>query len=304
MTVLEVIQRCTEFLSKKEVEPARLQAELLLAHVLGMARMQLYLSFERVLTLSEETTLRALVRRRGLREPLQHILGSTSFCGLEIQVDRRVLIPRVETELLAEQGWLFLNERALDQPAQTGPGAGPGSSGRASPPLRALDFGTGSGCVAIALAVKCPSARVVALDLSAAALEVARNNAARHSVSDRVDFVQGAGLSALSDDRAYDLIAANPPYVTTGDIPKLQPEVRDYDPPMALDGGPDGLAFFRLLAVHAGRLLKNTGKMMLEFGDRQEHDVKKILEDENWIVERIQSDYTQRPRILIARTTT
>src|ERR1051325_7530406 len=158
MTVLEVIQRSTEFLAKKGVDSPRLQTELLLAHLLKLPRMQLYLNFERALSPVELDSLRDLVKRRGAREPLQHLVGSTSFCGLEIAVNRDVLIPRPETEQLAERAWRFLG--GLRPEACT-----------------ALDFGTGSGCVAIALAVKCPPARVIAVDLSEAALKVARQNA-------------------------------------------------------------------------------------------------------------------------------
>jgi release factor glutamine methyltransferase len=141
VTVLEAIQRSVDFLAKKGVDSPRLQSELLLAHALGVPRMKLYLDFERALTTAEQDQLRELIRRRGLREPLQHIVGSTSFCGLEIAVNRHVLVPRPETELLAEGGWQFLNSRP------------------ASPAPSALDFGTGSGCLSIALAGKCPAAR-------------------------------------------------------------------------------------------------------------------------------------------------
>src|SRR5690349_5934681 len=201
VTVLEVIQRTTGFLAKKGVESARLQAELLVAHVLQMPRMQVYLNFERVLTTAEEDTLRQLVVRRGEREPLQHILGSTSFCGLEMVVNRQVLVPRPETELLAEQGWTYLNRRAGD----------------GLEPI-ALDFGTGSGCLAIALAVHCPQAQITALDISAEALEIARSNAARHGVDGRIRFQQGNGLSALAGERGFDLIVANPPYIPSSEI--------------------------------------------------------------------------------------
>ena len=137
VTILQVIQRSAEFLAKNGVDSPRLQVELLLAHVLKLPRMKLYLNFERALTDAETDTFRELIKRRSQREPLQHITGSTSFCGLEIAVNRHVLVPRPETEILAELGWQFLN---------------PHSEGRA------LDFGTGSGCIAIALAAKSPTA--------------------------------------------------------------------------------------------------------------------------------------------------
>ena len=180
MTVLEGIQKSAEFLAKKEVDSPRLQAELLLAHVLKLPRMKLYLEFERVLTPTQVDELRAVIRRRGRREPLQHIVGSISFCGLEIAVGPEVLIPRPETELLAEAGWSFLST------------LGPQSS-------TALDFGTGSGCIAVALAVKCPAAQICATDISQVALAVAGQNAARLQVAERIRCLWGDGFAALAD---------------------------------------------------------------------------------------------------------
>ena len=283
MTVLEGIQRSTEFLAKKEVESPRLQAELLLAHVLKLPRMRLYLDFERTLGAAEVDAFRELVRRRGAREPLQYITGTTSFCGLEVAVNSHVLIPRPDTELLAERGWQFLQEVSTlnHEPF-------------------ALDFGTGSGCVAIALAVNCPAARVGALDSSAEALELAQANAARHGVSERVEFINGARLASVVG-RKFHLIISNPPYIPTNEIESLQPEVRDYEPRQALDGGEDGLGFFRRLAEEGGPLLEPAGRLMVEFGDGQAEAVREIFESGKWIVEAIQADYTQRPRIAILK---
>jgi len=283
VTVLEVIQRSTEFLTRKGVESARLQTELLLAHVLKLPRMQLYLNFERVLSPHEQDQVRELIKRRAQREPLQHILGSTCFCGLEIAVNRHVLIPRPETELLAEQGWTFLNQRP-ERPAAA-----------------ALDFGTGSGCVAVALAVKSPAAQILAFDIAPEAIEAAQRNATQNGVASRIRFLLGNGLAAVPAGLVFDLIISNPPYIPTAEINKLEPEVRDYDPRVALDGGADGLKFYRQLAGEAGRLLKPDGKVMLEFGDGQEKPLAELFEKENWIVERVVEDYTNRPRILIAR---
>ncbi len=279
MTVLEVIQRSTDFLAKKGVESPRLQIELLLAHVLQLPRLKLYLNFERALTEAELETLRALVKRRGEREPLQHILGSTSFCGLEIEVNRHVLIPRPETELLAERAAGLLN-------------------GGEAPAV--LDFGTGSGCLAIALAVKCPMARIHALDVSEEALNVARANAARHGASERIQFLQGDGLAALPGDARYDLIVSNPPYIPTAEIATLEPEVRDHDPRAALDGGTDGLEFYRRLAGGAPERLQPGGRMVWEIGDGQETALRELLAGQMWIVEAVERDYTGRPRILTA----
>ncbi len=195
MTVLEAIQKSTEFLAKKGVESPRLQIELLLAHLLKMPRMKLYLNFERALTPAETDALRELVKRRGRREPLQHITGSVSFCGLEIAVNRHALVPRPETELLAEAGWQFLIGRSPCRRPNSGRPPQPSPNGFPT----ALDFGTGTGCLAIALAVKCPQAIIMATDVSAEALALAKENAARHNVSERIEFLQGNGFAALQN---------------------------------------------------------------------------------------------------------
>jgi release factor glutamine methyltransferase len=282
VTVLEVIQKSAEFLAKKGVDSPRLQTELLLAHVLQLPRMKLYLNFERKLSDPELDSLRTLVQRRGQREPLQHLVGTASFCGLEISVNRHVLIPRPETELLAEAGWQFLS--TFDSRLAT-----------------ALDFGTGSGCIAIALAAKCPGVHVVALDISKDALAAAQQNAARNHVAARIEFRHGDGFAALKSDERFDLIISNPPYIASEEIETLQPEVRDHDPRGALDGGADGLDFYRRLAVEAVRHLQPQGKLMVEFGDGQAEAINAIFGAQNWQVEAVREDYTRRQRFLIAR---
>lgn len=283
MTVLEVIQRSTEYLTRKGVESARLQAELLLAHVLGRPRLQLYLEFERRLTAAELDRLRELVRRRGAREPLQYLLGTVNFCGLELAVSPAVLIPRPETEWLAERAWTFLA----------------GRGGGDAPPA-ALDFGTGSGCLAIALAARCPAALVVATDVSAAALDVARGNAARLGVEARIQFLLGEGFAGLPPEARFDLIVANPPYIPSAEIARLQPEVRDHEPRVALDGGPDGLAVIRRLAGEGRGWLKPGGRLMTELGDGQAESAAELFGAAGWAGVTVENDWTNRPRMLIA----
>jgi release factor glutamine methyltransferase len=318
VTVLEAIQKSTEFLAKKGVESPRLQTELLLAHLLKLPRMKLYLNFERALTPAETDGLREFIKRRGQREPLQHIIGSTSFCGLEIAVNRHALVPRPETELLAELGWEFLSSRGRESAHSSEQN----DQRRLTSAATALDFGTGTGCIAIALAVKCPSAKVVATDVSPDALALAKQNAGRHNAAERIEFLQGDGFAALQNAGQasclfpsekkkletggtpvlhFDLIISNPPYIPSAEIATLQPEVRDFDPRAALDGGVDGLDFYRKLAMESKPFLKPGGKIMLEFGDGQADAVRKIFEAEKWIVEAVREDYSQRARILIAR---
>jgi release factor glutamine methyltransferase len=289
VTVLEGIQKSAAFLAKKDVESPRLQAELLLAHILKLPRMKLYLNFERALTSAETDGLRGMIRRRGQREPLQHIIGSTSFCGLEIAVNRHVLIPRPETELLAEEGWKFLQSCRGE------------SEGGTRDVFNVLDFGTGSGCIAIALAVKCPDAHFCALDVSPEALAVAWKNVANHHATERVQIMQSDGFAALPKEGRFDLIVSNPPYIPTADIASLQPEVRDYDPHEALDGGQDGLNFYRKLAAESRLFLKSDGRIMLELGAGQADAVREIYEKQNWVVEAIKEDYNRHQRILMAK---
>jgi len=283
VTVLEAIQRSTGFLARKGVDSPRLQVELLLAHALGVPRLKLYLNFEQKLTGANLETVRELVRRRGNREPLQHIIGSTSFCGFEIKVNRHVLVPRPETEMLAERAWQFL--AALNPP----PGA-------------ALDFGTGSGCLAIALAARCPGAQVHAADISVEALRVARENAALNNLIGKIQFHSGDGFAALPHGLPFDLIVSNPPYVPSEEIEALAPEVRDHDPRLALDGGADGLDFYRRLAAEAANHLRPAGRIMLESGDGQAEPIRQLFVQHKWVVECVEDDYTGRPRILTLRS--
>jgi len=282
VTVLEVIQRSAPFLEQKGVESPRLQIELMLAQVLKMPRLKLYLNFDRPLAESELVALREMVKRRAAREPLQHILGSTSFCGLEIKSSRAALVPRPETELLAERAWRFLS--TLNSQSST-----------------VLDFGTGTGCIAIAIARNAPHTDVHAVDVSNEALTLARENTSANNLDGQITFHQGDGFAAVPQGSSFDLIVSNPPYIALAEIATLEPEVRDFDPRAALDGGEDGLDFYRLLAREARVYLKPHGRLMLEFGDGQAEDLKKIFSAEKWIVEEIVADYSARPRILMAR---
>lgn len=281
MTVLEVIQRSSEFLAKRGVDSPRLQTELLLAQVLGLPRMKLYLNFERKLNEAELDKLRQFVKRRGEREPLQHIIGSTSFCGLEIAVSGAVLIPRPETELLAERAVKFLQTRGV-------PGAA------------VLDFGTGSGCLAIVIATQAAGTKVHAVDISETALAVAHGNADRLGLNGQIQFHRGDGFAVVPAEQRFDLIVSNPPYIATEEIAALEPEVRDHDPRVALDGGSDGLDFYRRLAAEAGARLNPGGRLLLELGDGQDAAVRVLCESAGWRVEAVENDYTGRARILIA----
>lgn len=285
MTVVEVIQKGADHLAKKGVDSPRLQIELMLAHVLGMPRLNLYLNFDRVLQNSELDVVRDWVKRRGQREPLQYLLGCTSFCGIDLQVGPGVLIPRPETEVLAEHAWTWLREGRIQD----------------MPEIHVLDFGTGSGCLAVALALHCETARLWAVDKSAPALEVAEANARKHQVHDRICFLQGDDLGVVSNQR-FHLIVSNPPYIPSREIARLQPEVRDHEPHLALDGGEDGLVVLRQLALSAKDRLAPGGRFMAEFGDGQELLLPALFPAPPWRQIQFQPDNSGRPRILIAES--
>ncbi len=320
MTVLEVIQGATRYLEERGVGSARLQAEWLLAGVLCVPRLQLYLDFSRQVGASELDALRPLVRRRGRREPLQYILGTAVFCGLELRVSSAVLIPRPETEQLAERGWTLLKMRRgehspspdsspeplnrslqLEEGIHGGDQAHEEGSAHGADAPRVLDFGTGSGCLAIALAAHVPEAKITAVDRSEEALAVARANAQRHGVADRIEFAQADGLDRMKTEGGFDLLIANPPYVPTAEIARLEPEVRDHEPRLALDGGADGLEFYRLLERQSPGVLRPRGQILWEFGDGQAEAIRAMLDASGWRQISVHLDLSGRPRFIEAR---
>jgi release factor glutamine methyltransferase len=243
---------------------------------------------------------------------------------LEIAVNRHALVPRPETESLAELGWQFLNQLGQNSHGRADLPVGPDAQQRVpTESRRALDLGTGTGCITIALAVKCPAAKIVATDIAKDALALAKENASRHNVAERIEFLQSDGFAALTErwgerprepgedvtndgspgvsPHQFDLIISNPPYIPSAEIVTLQPEVRDFDPRSALDGGADGLDFYRLIASQAAAFLNPGGKVMLEFGDGQAEVIRQIFENEKWIVEALKEDYSHRPRILTVK---
>ena len=208
-------------------------------------------------------------------------------------LSRAALVPRPETELLAERAWQFLSTAATS--------ISPGPGQRDAGGTLALDLGTGTGCIAIAIAKKVPGVAVHAVDISPEALALARENVAANEVGAQIVFHLGDAFAALPAWMKFDLIVSNPPYIAAEEIATLSPEVRDFDPRLALDGGADGLDFYRRLASEAVAFLKPHGQLMMEFGDGQETALEKLFFDEKWIVEGIVADYSSRPRILIAR---
>jgi release factor glutamine methyltransferase len=247
LSVLEIIKRSTEFLEKRGVESPRLNAELLIGHALGLKRMQLYLQFERPLTEGELARIRPLVKRRGNREPVQYIVGETEFCGLKLKVDRRALIPRPETEYLLE----LLGPRV---PA---------------PPTCALDLGTGSGAIALALARTYPDAQITAVDRCEEALALARENTLATGLGDRVNLLISDWFSALVPVAQFQLIVANPPYLSDQETAAAEPEVNEFEPTSALSAGSNAAAALEEIIAQAGPFLAPGGLLACETGPGQ-----------------------------------
>jgi len=247
-TILKVLNWTKGYLADKGVENARLEAEWLLSFALGLDRVGLYVNFEKPLLSAELAAIRGMVSRRGRREPLQYILGSQEFMGLEFRVTPAVLIPRHDTETLVRE-------------AVT----------RAGGAKRALDIGAGSGCIAVALAKLLPAVEVSAVEQSDAALVVARENAKINGVT--VRFVHGSLFEPFSGE-LFDLIVSNPPYIPTGDLAGLQPEVRDFEPKEALDGGVAGLDFYHIIIPAASAYLSPGGWLLVEVGIGQAEAVR------------------------------
>lgn len=279
LTVLEIIQRTTEYLAGRGVESPRLNAELLIGHTLGLKRMQLYLEFERPLTETELGVLRPLVRRRGQREPLQYIVGHTEFAGVGLKVDRRALIPRPETERLVE---LVLEW-----------------AGRNPPVARVLDLGAGSGAIALALARGLPGVEVVAAERSPEALELARENAQAAGLTERVSLVLSDWFAAVPTG-PFDVVASNPPYLTAEETAATAPEVRDHEPQAALLGGTDGLRDLRVLIEAAPRFLRRGGLLALETGISQHPVLLPQLREAGYSVAESRTDLTGRDRFILA----
>ncbi|MEP6602940.1 MAG: peptide chain release factor N(5)-glutamine methyltransferase [Spartobacteria bacterium] len=278
MTVLEVLQLSTAYLTQRKIDNARLNAEHLLAHVLGRKRIELYLEFERVLEVAELAPLRDLVKRRGEGEPLQHLLGTVEFCGRTFLCDKRALVPRPETEelvemLMADGRWQMADGRIVD-------------------------VGTGSGVIALSLAAKFPEAKIHAVDASDDALALARENTERLGLTTRIQFSRGHLLEGA--EGKFDLVVANLPYVSAQDRQSLTREVLR-DPEIALFGGEQGDELIRELIAQAPAHLSPNGLLALEIGLGQSEALQSFLGEKNYHDTESKSDYSGIPRFLFAR---
>ena len=278
MTVLDVLQSTIAYFKKRKIDNPRLNAEHLLAHVLGRTRMELYLEFERNLVEIELTMLRELVRRRGQGEPLQHLLGTVEFCGHSFLCDRRAMVPRPETEELVE----LLEAEVRSQRSD----------------VSIIDVGTGAGIIALSLAAKFPGAEIVAVDLSDEALALARKNAERLGLSARIQFAKSNLLAEV--DGVFDLVIANLPYISMQDRHLLSREIL-HDPEIALFAGVKGDELICALIEQAPPHLRPGGLLALEIGLGQSDALFSTLAEKNYRDICSRNDYSGKTRFLFAR---
>jgi release factor glutamine methyltransferase len=272
-TLLKLLRWTTEFFAEKGIDNPRLDAELLLAHILELDRVGLYLNFERPLNAQELDTIRPLVKRRGQREPLQYLIGQTEFWSLPFEVTPAVLIPRADTEILVEE--------ALSRAEEDG---------------ALLDVGTGSGAIVVSLASELADWQLAGLDISTEALEVARRNAEKNGVAEQVQFLHG-DLAELPQQQ-YDLIVSNPPYIAQVEWDELMPEVRCFEPQQALLATDNGLDCYRKLAAQVQKRLKLNGWLLVEIGYQQADAVQQLFEDAGLQDVYVRDDYAGQPRVV------
>jgi len=280
-TVLELITVTTQLFAKHNVDSPRLEAELLLAHVLGVERIQLYVRFDQPLAEAEVARFRELVKRRGRHEPVHYILGHREFWSLDLQVERGVLIPRPDTECLVEEAVAWL---------------------RAHPTATLVaDVGTGSGAIAIALAKELPTLTVYAGDVAEVPLRVAADNAKKNEVGERVTVVRADLLAPLAEaaGRRFDVLVSNPPYIALHELATLEPHVRDWEPREALLGGADGLDVVRALVAQLATGLALGGAAFIEVGSGQ-GEAAKALFAPSFDEVRIRKDYAGLDRVIVA----
>ena len=278
-TVRDLLAWTADYFKSKGFEAGRLEVQILLAHVLSCPRIELVARSDEVPEAKTRATFRELVTRRAAGWPVAYLTGEREFYLLKFDVSPAVLIPRPETETLVQEALTRLK-------------------GRPAPAV--LDLGTGSGCVAVSIAHQNKAGRVTAVDVSPDAAAVARRNAARHGVADRLTVLVGDLFTPLPPGSAFDLVVSNPPYVTTKEWESLPIDVREHEPRGALDGGPDGLAFYRRIAAGAAAVLKPDGAVMVEIGANQEDAVRAVFAEKGFTTGPAVKDLARRPRVVIA----
>jgi release factor glutamine methyltransferase len=284
-TIQKLLNRITDYLTQKKVDSPRLSAELLLSDVLAMKRIELYMHFDKAVEQEKLDTLRGLVKRAGEHEPIGHLVGKTEFYSLELGISPDCLIPRPETELLVERAIEFLRTRQGTQ--------------------NILDLCTGCGCIAIAIAKNHPNVKIIATDISDAALSIAAQNVNKYKLEDKITLLAGDLFEPIIrqiDWSAFDLIVCNPPYVSEPEFEKLAKNVKDYEPRLALHGGADGLDVYRRIIAEVDKFLKPDAALLLEIGYAQGPAVRELLEQKGLFTSvSIEKDLSNNDRIAIAK---
>ena len=278
LTVLDVLNKATEFLNSKGIDSARLNAELLLANILNCKRLDLYLMYDKPLKQDELDLFREYLKRRSTFEPFQYIIGKVEFYGLELKISNDVLIPRPETEILVETIINSYNKRRE---------------------LNILDIGCGSGNISIALGVNLNNANVTGIDISKEAIELAQENTQRHNCSDRVSFIKEDILKAHENEYSgFDIIVSNPPYVSEKDYANVQLEIKNYEPDFAVTDFADGYKFYVKIIYLAQHILKPHGRLFFEIAQGQSEKVKELLKQSNFQNISINKDYREIDRVI------
>jgi release factor glutamine methyltransferase len=277
ITVLESINLSSEYLKNKGIESPRINAELLLAHILNCKRLNLYLSFEKPLAEEEIEKYRELLKRRSKFEPLQYIIGKVEFYGIDFMVNPSVLIPRQETEILV--GTIIGQYDKYDS-------------------LRILDIGTGSGNIAVSLAKNLYNSSITALDISEEALKTAYENALVNSVNNRTEFIKLDFLKEEFIKNNFDIVVSNPPYISIMEFETLRPELKEYEPKVALTDYNSGILFYEIISAKANNLLKSGGKLFFEVGKGQFSKVTEILAKNNYKNICVTKDYLNIERVV------
>jgi release factor glutamine methyltransferase len=280
-TIGRLLEWTDGFLRKKGCESPRLETQMLLAHVFGCKRIDLYTRFDEVASDEARQKFRELVLRRVEGCPVAHLVGHKDFYAMEFEVTPAVLVPRADTETLVDEALRLA--KPLSEP-------------------HVLDVGTGSGCIAVTLAHRHKGARLTAVDVSPEALAVAARNAARHGASDRIRFLEGDLFSSIPAGERFDLVVSNPPYVPHAEIARLAREVRDHEPRLALDGGPDGFAVIDRLLAASPAYLKPGAHLLLEIGaDQKAAALARVADHPDYEAVKVIDDRAGRPRVLSAR---
>ncbi len=293
-TILGLLKWSTGYFTSHDIDSPRATAEILLAHTLNLKRIDLYLRYDQPLLKTELSAYKSLIKRRISREPVAYIIGTKEFWSKELSVGPDVLIPRPDTECLVETALKYL-DAVRDPHVLQSEGLLEG---------KVLELGVGSGAVVVALASERPLYRYVATDVSMKAILAARQNAGKHKVNNRIQFVAGDWLEAFSPHiPSFDMILSNPPYIPSGEIPELQPEVAQFEPRLALDGGEDGLSAIRRIISMAHLLLKPGSRLLLEIGCSQAADVVRMIQASGYYASsHVVQDYAGHDRVVVMQT--